>query len=720
MKTSAGTVPVYTLSGSEARPLPEWLVRKRKRSLKNDPEFQNRVELLQDFSFEEASQCVRVSEDGDWLMSTGTYKPSIHVHNLNQLALSFARNTDDQNQKFHLLSTDASKSVHLQQNRTIEFHTGGGCHYTSRIPRYGRDLIYDRRSAECVIPSVGTSADGMGEAFRLNLEVGRFMRSYEVDVGGAAGSGLQGGIDAGAVECGAIAHQSHGLLAFGTTIGTVEVFDSRSRTRVGILQPLADDFEGRGAITALQFPRSGLEMAVGNSNGIVQLYDLRSPKPLLSKDLGYGFAVQDIIYLESSSRNAGMDDMPKILTADKKSVKIWDARDGKNWTTIEPNVDLRQIEWVPDTGMLLSANEGGPQHSWFIPQLGPAPRWCSFLDNIVEEMAEDPNDPNAFGAKSGEVYDNFKFLTLEQLKTLSLDHLVGTTGLLRPYMHGFFVAQKLYEEARLISNPDLWQEQRAKSIAEKINKERESRIRGTKKATVKVNRKLAEKMLEKQEEQERRQAKRLLKKGGDDDMLEPATAPAVEDPAKPEAGVLSDPRFAKMFEDPEFEIDEQTHEFQMLNPSTKIPKGLTAAEQEDMESRKGSSSDSSDSETERVRQHTKKTQDKEDKTRISSSAYKKAGHRSQKMGPEMVVSSSNQKERKAGPTKDRTFGSRVSKLKERRPKENSGTTTVVGEREITFAPERKQKKRSEGDGQRHDRRKDGDRRNASNNVFRNM
>tara|TARA_R110002003_G_scaffold62_2_gene5565 strand:+ start:21503 stop:21730 length:228 start_codon:yes stop_codon:yes gene_type:complete len=44
------------------------------RSLKNDPEFANRVELLQDFDFEEASQCVRVSEDGDWVMSTGTYK----------------------------------------------------------------------------------------------------------------------------------------------------------------------------------------------------------------------------------------------------------------------------------------------------------------------------------------------------------------------------------------------------------------------------------------------------------------------------------------------------------------------------------------------------------------------------------------------------------------------------------------------------------------------
>lgn len=65
-------VPVYTISGSNtARPLPEWLAKRRKRSLKNDPEYANRIELLQDFEFEEASQCIRVSEDGEWVMSTG-------------------------------------------------------------------------------------------------------------------------------------------------------------------------------------------------------------------------------------------------------------------------------------------------------------------------------------------------------------------------------------------------------------------------------------------------------------------------------------------------------------------------------------------------------------------------------------------------------------------------------------------------------------------------
>ena len=63
---------LLTAFGQTARPLPEWLARKRKRSLKADNEYANRIELLQDFEFEEASQCVRCSDDGDWVVSTGT------------------------------------------------------------------------------------------------------------------------------------------------------------------------------------------------------------------------------------------------------------------------------------------------------------------------------------------------------------------------------------------------------------------------------------------------------------------------------------------------------------------------------------------------------------------------------------------------------------------------------------------------------------------------
>lgn len=86
--TNPSQVPVYTISGSNsARPLPEWLARRRKRSLKNDPEYANRVELLQDFEFEEASHCIRVSEDGEWVMSTG--KSTIRSHDTVRCLFSF-------------------------------------------------------------------------------------------------------------------------------------------------------------------------------------------------------------------------------------------------------------------------------------------------------------------------------------------------------------------------------------------------------------------------------------------------------------------------------------------------------------------------------------------------------------------------------------------------------------------------------------------------------
>ncbi|KAL8692986.1 MAG: hypothetical protein Q9218_002103 [Villophora microphyllina] len=711
-------VPVYTISGSStARPLPEWLARKRKRSLKNDAEYANRIELLQDFEFGEASQCIRVSDDGDWVMSTGTYKPQIHTHYLPHLSLSYARHTTSLNTTFRLLSSDYSKSIHLQSDRAIELHTPSGCHYTTRLPRYGRDLKFDRRSAEALVPAVGVNENGMGEVFRLNLEIGRYMKSYEVDAGGddlssVGGGALQGGISTGAINTAAIAEESHNLLAFGTSLGTVEFWDPRARQRAAVLQQSTheDSVDGRAEITALEFDRSGLGLATGSSTGLIHLYDLRSPKPLLKKDQGYGYPIQSLIYLTSSTSSRRQAAEPKILSADRRIIKIWDPQDGSPWTAVEPAVDLNCVAWCKDSGMLLTANEGRQQHSFFIPQLGPAPRWCSFLDNLVEEMAEDANDPNAYTSQqAGEVYDNHKFLTTAQLESLNLSHLIGTTSLLRPYMHGYFVAQRLYEEAKLIADPFVWEEERNKRIKEKIDNERESRIRGNKKVAVKVNRKLAEKMLERQEKAERRKAKRVLEKGGDDGIIDNLVDD--QQPAERESnGLLADPRFAKLFQDADFAIDETSREFQMLNPSTKPTiedqqrpeRRLTAVEEEALE-KGGDSNSSTSSDSDDQPNITNK-----DTGRISSSSYRKSGHRPQQ--PQIHVSSSRAPHR----TKDRSFGDRAERVKADRPSNG----TVVGEREITFAPERKSKKSV--NMERPARKKMEGRRSASGNVFRKM
>ncbi|KAF3015885.1 Small ribosomal subunit bioproteinsis [Neopestalotiopsis sp. 37M] len=645
-----GDVSVYTVAGAEtARPLPDWLARRRKRSLKNDAEYQNRIELLQDFEFEEASQCIRVSDDGEWLMSTGTYKPQIHVHQLSHLSLSFARHTTSLNTTFQLLSSDYTKSIHLQSDRKIELHTQGQMHYETRIPRYGRDLIYDRHSAEALVPAVGLDADGHGEVFRLNLEVGRFMKSYHIDLGADEGveKGLQGSIGVGAVLVAAQAERTHNLAAFGTSIGTIEFWDPRSKNRVSIIGGQ------EGEITALNFSDSGMSLATGSSNGLIKLFDLRSPVPLLQKDQGLGFAVKELMHLTTASQEK------KILSADKRVVKIWDEQDGKPWTSVEPLVDINSVAWCKDTGMLLSANEGKQQHAWFIPELGPAPKWASFLDNMVDEMAEEVRT---------ETYENYKFLTRPELKSLSLDHLIGKTSLLRPYMHGYFVASKLYDQARLIANPYAWEEERSKRIKEKIDKERESRIRGKKK--VKVNQKLADNLIKRQE------------KRAQIDL---------------NAGMLGDDRFGKMFEDEEFAIDENTHEFRMLNPSTKVDATNGAAPEREYKMENDSGSDDASSSEDEAAAPAQKSKPSKDSIDMRVSTSNKNGGRSMR---------------------DTALGSRAQKSG-RVTKNRAGD--IVGERSVTFVPESRRKQKDEEVVEPQPKAKRFDaRRSASTNTFRRM
>jgi len=595
------------------------------------------------------------------------------------------------------------------------------------------------------------------------------MKGYEVDVGGddfesLGGGALQGGIRTGAVNCAAVAEESHGLLAFGTSLGTVELWDPRSRGRVSALNPptslFAEDDIVRPEITALDFHRAGLNLATGSNNGIVHTYDLRSPVPMLKKEQGYDFPIQTLKYLTPSSRSSQPSGSSELLlSADKRVIKIWDSQTGSHYTSVEPVADMNHVEWIPDSGMFLTANEGRQQHAFLIPQFGPAPRWCSFLDNLVEEMAEDADDPNSFknsssGGGAGEVYDNYTFLDMKQLQELSLDHLIGQTNLLRPSMHGWFVAQKLYEQARLLTNPDSIEQQRQKSIQTRIDKERESRIRGNKKLAVKVNRRLAEKLAAREEANERRKAQRVLKQGGDEQQIadEPVTATDDAPGRTPRNRLLEDDRFKRLFEDEEFEIDETSREFALHNPSSvpvangeRKPRGLTAVEQEEVDGRHGSDDDGQDDESAdedeeaemaalRARRNARNNGDNEEdpRKRIGASNYKKGGasklnkFKSSRNEPSMRVSSSTQNFQKQRDRQSKVFGDLASSLstRDRQSDGGAGRGGVVGEKEVTFAPSKPTKKRPQqssdaADGGRRVGRGQ-ERRSASGNVFRRM
>jgi len=66
--------------------------------------------------------------------------------------------------------------------------------------------------------------------------------------------------------------------------------------------------------------------------------------------------------------------------------------------------------------------------------MGPAPKWCAFLENLTEEMEE---------SNITTLYDDFKFVTQADLDKLSAAHLIGTP-VLKSYMHGYFMELKAY------------------------------------------------------------------------------------------------------------------------------------------------------------------------------------------------------------------------------------------------------------------------------------
>ncbi|KAF9482700.1 NUC153 and WD40 repeat-containing nucleolar rRNA processing-related protein [Pholiota conissans] len=575
MTADTTNVRVYTVNGAAAgssSSLPDWLVRKRaatgkgkKRIVKEHLE--GTIELIQGFEFPEASNRVKTTRDGHHVIATGTYKPQMRVWDLDQLSLKFERHSDAENVDFVILSDDWTKTVHLQNDRTIELHTQGGFHYRTRIPRFGRSMAYHFPSCDTYISASGN------EIYRLNLDQGRFLNPLvleEGDDGDILGVNV---IDINPV---------HHLLAFGVDgNGTAQFWDPRSRTCVGTLRLPRERLMSVSSasynlsVTAIASRADGLSYAVGTSTGHTLLYDIRAAKPFATKDQGYGLPVKNVTWIEGGSRMAG-DGM--VLSADKKVVKIWDRNDpASNFASITPATDLNDIHHVPGSGVLMSANEGIQMCTYFIPQLGPAPRWASFLENITEEMEDQT---------TRSVYEDYKFVERNELKTLGLDHLIGTPAL-KPYMHGYFLSLKLYDTARIIANPFAYEEHREKLVRDKLEKEAETRIRAKKEPGVKVNKALAEKVLREEEKAKLRAEKKSKHKASAADSME------VDSGSSARPNILSDPRFAKVFEDPAFAIDETSREYALLNPSSvaqsSIPRGKTAVEEEEEESDKQSS-----------------------------------------------------------------------------------------------------------------------------------
>lgn len=681
---SSNDISVYQISGTNvSKSLPDWLERKRKRSLKNDIDYQNRVELIQDFEFSESSNKIKVTRDGQYAMATGTYKPQIHVYDFSNLSLKFERHTDTENVDFLILSDDWTKSIHLQNDRSIEFQNRGGMDYKLRIPKFGRSMAYDDVSCDLYI---GASGD---EIYRLNLEQGRFMKPFQIESDRGVNS-----VDTNLI---------HGLFSAGLEDGTVEFWDPRAKQRIIKLQ-IPEAKESGSEISCVKFATNSLNFACGTSDGMSMIYDLRTSHPLITKDQGYGFGIKKIIWLEES----GNENLNLILTSDKKIAKIWNRDDGRPYAAMEPSVDINDVEHVPGSGMFFMANESIPMHTYYIPQLGPSPRWCSFLDNITEELEEKPSDT---------VYSNYKFLTKQDVAKLGISHLIGS-NVLRAYMHGYFIDSELYDKVNLIANPNSVAEEREREIRKRIEKERESRIRSTGALTntkIKVNKEYV---------------------GHLQNKLGSETA----------ENVVNDDRFKEMFEDPRFQIDQESHDYKQLNPvssSLAGPKPLTAAEESDeerlaMKGKNGISDSESDSEFEsdneqeekekeltrqKIKEQLKKKQEKKKREKEEAAQYMS---KMKSFNKSDDLSLDGDKIRNVSFGKQAKLQDETSKVRKEQKSNTRIRKNAIGEGEITFVPTKKSAKvtfeNTDDNPERRGKAKQvvEGRRRASKNVFRGM
>ncbi|KAL7988055.1 hypothetical protein Chor_006974 [Crotalus horridus] len=488
--SSLNEVKIYSLSAG--RSLPEWLSDRKKRALqKKNVDIHRRIELIQDFEMPAVSTKIKVSQDGQYVMATGTYKPRVRCFDTYQLSMKFERCLDAEVVTFDILSDDYSKIVFLHNDRYVEFHSQHGRYYRTRIPKFGRDFSYHYPS--CDLYFVGASS----EIYRLNLEQGRYLNSLKTDASENHVCDI---------------NPVHGLFATGTIEGKVECWDPRVRNRVGILDCALN------SVTADQEYGHILNISP------VLLYDLRSSNPLIMKDHQYGLPVKSIQF-----HNA----LDLIISADSRIIKLWNQDTGKIFTSIEPEHNINDVCLYPNSGMLFTANETPKMNIYYIPVLGPAPKWCSFLDNLTEELEENPETT---------VYDDYKFVTRKDLDNLGLSHLIGSP-LLRAYMHGFFMDIRLYHKVKMMVNPFAYEEYRREKIRQKIEETRAQRVQLKK--LPRVNKELALKLIEEGEEELQNARKKKQKKM---------------------PSILSDDRFKIMFEDPDFQVDEKSEEFRLLNP----------------------------------------------------------------------------------------------------------------------------------------------------------
>ncbi|KAG2324899.1 hypothetical protein Bca52824_007627 [Brassica carinata] len=488
--TSINGVKLYHVSS--APNVATWLNPKKQRALRKNPRYMQRVEIIQDLKFEDATTRIKATPDGEYLIAY--ISSQVKFYEPGQLGLKFERHLDSAIADFKvILDDDYSKLAFLCADRSIYLQAKYGKHHSLRIPRsllfgmMGSDMTYDNRS--CDLLCAASSPD----LYRISLEQGRFISLLSTQ----------------SPALNVVSRSNvHGLIACGGEDGAVECFDMRMKSSAARINAVTHGGDAAAAeVTAIEFDDSeGLQVAVGSSAGKVFIYDLRTSAPIQVKDHIYESPILSIKWQRTINTQE-----TKLITTDKHIVRIWD-----------PNT-------VCFHGVMLLALNSSLIPSYFIPEL---------------EMEETGQTT---------IYDDYKFVTKEDLEKLQLTGLIGT-NLLKAQMHGYFMKHNLYKNGTSADSSFWYVGYLHTSLCVLFFLQRKIRF-------PKVNRDLAATIYnEEYEEEDEEAAKKVSKK-----KKKPGLSG--ED--------FSGGRFDNMFHNPEFQIDPESYEYRVLHPvassSTKQP-----------------------------------------------------------------------------------------------------------------------------------------------------
>uniref|UniRef100_A0A8C5IWB8 Nucleolar protein 10 n=1 Tax=Junco hyemalis TaxID=40217 RepID=A0A8C5IWB8_JUNHY len=336
----------------------------------------------------------------------------------------------------------------------------------------------------------------------------------------------------------------HFLFAMGTAEGKVECWDPRTRNRVGLLDCALSSVTADTEIEGLP------SISALKFDGALNMAVGTSTGQVLLYDLRSSnpLIVKDHHYGLPIKSIQFQHQLDLIISADSRIIKMWNKDTGKLFTSMEPEHDINDVCLYPNSGMLMTANEAPKMNIYYIPKF--------------------------FICESSLKFSGTFFL--------GLAHLIGSS-LLRAYMHGFFMDIRLYHKAKMMANPFAYEEYRREKIRQKIEETRAQRVQLKK--LPKVNKELALKLIEEEGEEQQFSKKRKQK-----------NLPSL----------LKDDRFKVMFENPDFQVDEQSEEFRLLNPlvskisekrkrKLKILEELEKDEEEEEPEGKASDAESSES-----------------------------------------------------------------------------------------------------------------------------